>query len=240
MTPVAIFGCGGLSAVVRDILLRAEQHQPVGYLSSDRALHGRFIDRLPVLGGMQDVARLIRAGVNHAIVAVGDNSQRVEIAEKLARRGIRLVSAIHPLASISRTAVLDHHLIVGAGAIINTNAGIGSHAILSSGVIVEHDNRIGRGVLLHSAARLAGGVVVDELATIGVGACVIPGRRIGRGAIVEPGTVVIRDVGPGDRVGGVPGRVVQSSVSRFTAAPDGTARVSSDSGAMEMLGVQAD
>lgn len=240
MTPVVIFGCGGLSAVVRDILLRAGGYEPVGYLTSDRTLHGRVIDQVTVLGGLADVVRLQRAGVNHCIVAIGDNLQRVEIAETLAGYGVQLVSAIHPLASVSRTAGIDPHVIIGARTIINTNACVGPHTVLSSGVIVEHDNRIGRGVLLHSATRLAGGVVVGDYATIGVGACVIPGRRIGQRAIVEPGTIVIRDVNPGDRIGGVPGRVVQSAVSRFAVIPDAPEVSGSAPASNELLCGQAD
>lgn len=215
MTPVLIFGCGGLSAVVRDTLLRAGQFEPIGFLTSDQRFHGRLVDRLGVLGGLDAIEQLRHGGVEHAIVAIGDNATRVRIAQELKSRSLQLASAIHPLASISPTAELGEHLIIGARAIISTNAHIGAHSVISAGAIIEHDNHLSDGVFLHPAVRLAGGVCVEELATIGVGACVIPGRRIGRCAVIEPGTVVIRDVADGDTVAGVPGRITQSATSRF-------------------------
>ena len=131
------------------------------------------------------------------------------LADELEWRGLRLISAIHPLANISPTVRLDNHLIIGARVSISVHARIGAHSVLSPGSIVEHDNVIGRGVFLYPAVRLAGGVFVDELATLGIGACVIPGRRVGREARVEPGAVVIRDVAPGTVVGGVPATLLQ-------------------------------
>ncbi|MBL8880239.1 MAG: acetyltransferase [Phycisphaerales bacterium] len=218
MIPIVIFGCGGLGAVARDTLLRARSFEPIGFLTSDRRQHGRIIDHLAVLGGMDVVTELLHGGVEHAIVAIGDNATRIAIADELLGRGMRLGSAIHPLASISATATLSEHLIIGARAIVCANASVAAHSVVSSGSIIEHDNRIGRGVFLHPAVRLAGGVRVDDEATLGVGVCVIPGRRIGPRATIAPGSVVIRDVGENETVGGVPGRVVHSGESRF--APD--------------------
>jgi sugar O-acyltransferase (sialic acid O-acetyltransferase NeuD family) len=217
MTDVVIFGAGGLGRLVLDILRHSPRHRPVALLDSDPALRGTVLDGLPVIGGFERVAALQRAGVRGAVVAIGDNHARVAIAEKLLHAGLRLVSAIHPLASISPSARLDVHLIIGARVTICVDARISSHTVLSAGSIIEHDNVLGRGVFLHPAVRLAGTVVVEDFATLGIGACVIPGRRIGRGARVDPGAVVIHDVPAGRVVGGVPARL--HGVARPTLVP---------------------
>lgn len=215
MPPIVIFGCGGLGAVVRDTLLRARSFEPIGFLTSDRRQHGHIVDHLGVLGGMESLTDLLHGGVEHAIVAIGHNATRIAIAEELIGRGMRLGSAIHPLSSISASARLDEHLIIGARSLICANASIGAHTVVSSGAIIEHDNRIGRGVFLHPAVRLAGGVSVEDEATLEVGSCVIPGRRIGPRVTIAPGSVVIRDVSEGETISGIPGRVVHALVSRF-------------------------
>lgn len=213
MRDVAIYGAGGLGSLARDIFLQAGDCRPVVFLDSDPAKHGQFLDELPVLGDLESVPELLRRGVQSAFVAIGDNQARVRIAEELRRRGMRLASAIHPLASVSPTARLGEHVMLGARVTICVHAVIGAHAILSAGSIVEHDNQLGIGVHLQPAVRLAGTVVVEDFATLGIGASVIPSRRIGAGARVEPGSVVIADVPPGERAGGVPARV--RTASRF-------------------------
>lgn len=216
MRDVVIFGAGGLACLVLDILRQAGRYRPVALLDSDPQTHGTTVDDLPVAGDIRHADRLIRAGVSGAIVAIGDNHTRVAIAGELRRRGLQLVSAVHPLASISPTARLGEHLIIGPRVTVCVHARIDRHVVLSAGSIIEHDNRIGLGAFLHPAVRLAGTVFVDDFATLGIGACVIPGGRIGRNAQVAPGAVVIRDVPPDTTVSGVPAIVHRPAIHLVT------------------------
>lgn len=206
MPKIAIFGAGGLGQVVLDILLQAGAFEPVAFLDSDPGLHGTTIEGLPVRGGVEAIPGLLDERIRHAVVAIGVNPSRLEIARRIETAGFKLASAIHPLAAISRSARLGKHLIVGPRATICVHAAVADHVVISAGAIVEHDNNIGEAAFLHPAVRLAGAVHVDALAVVGVGASVIPGRRIGRGARVEGGAVVIRDVPPGATVSGAPAK----------------------------------
>lgn len=207
MPRVAIFGAGGLGRVVLDTLLQAGAFEPIAFLDSETGLHGTAIEGIPVRGGMDAVPFLQQERVKHAVVAIGINESRLEVARALEAAGMKLVSAIHPLASISRTARLGKHLIIGPRATLCVHTTIADHAVISAGAIVDHDCNIGEAAFLHPAVRLAGAVHVDSLAVVGVGASVIPGRRIGRAARVEGGAVVIRDVAAGSTVAGAPAKV---------------------------------
>jgi len=220
MVDVVVFGAGGLGRVVHDTLLQSRQFRPVAFLDSDRSKHGRTIDGLPVRGDAAQVPALRNQGVAAAIVAIGDNRTRVRVAEMLRRQGMRLVSAIHPLASIAPSARLGEHVIIGPRAIVCVHARVGDHCVLSAGSIVEHDNELGIGVFLHPAVRLAGGVRIDDYATLGIGACVIPTRRVGCGARVGPGAIVIHDVLAGTVVRGVPAVRPGGERGRFVAEED--------------------
>lgn len=217
MEDVVIYGAGGLGSVVVDILEHAGRYRPVAFLDSDVRKHGTEAAGLPIVGDLAAVAQILRRGVHNAIVAIGDNAARVAIAEALAACGLRLVSAIHPLASFALSSQVAEHVIVGARVNVCVHAHIGPHTVLSAGSIAEHDNVIGRGVFLEPAVRLAGGVRIDDYVTLGVGACVIPGRSIGNWARVLPGAVVIQDVPPHATVGGVP--AVAHVTSRFVPEP---------------------
>jgi sugar O-acyltransferase (sialic acid O-acetyltransferase NeuD family) len=225
MTNVVIFGAGGLGGLVHDTLLQAGTYRPTAFLDSDPRKHGRIIDGLAVRGSLERVSALRREGTAAVIVAIGNSRVRVRVAEQLRASGMRLVSAIHPLASIASTATLGDHLIIGARAIVCVHASIDDHCVLSTGSIVEHDNQLDRGVFLHPAVRLAGGVRVGEYATLGIGASVIPYRKVGRGARVEAGAVVIQDVIPGSVVAGAPAVRVGNDTPHFIQSDAGTRSV---------------
>src|SRR5262245_22876254 len=104
MTDVAIFGAGGLGCLVHDILLQTRQFRPVAFLDSDPTLHNRALQGIPLLGGLDALEQLAAWRVRNIVVAIGVNHSRITIAETLRRAGMRLTSAIHPLASISPSA----------------------------------------------------------------------------------------------------------------------------------------
>jgi sugar O-acyltransferase (sialic acid O-acetyltransferase NeuD family) len=217
--PVVIYGAGGLGSLVLDILEQAGRYRPVAFLDSNPARHGQVIMGLPVRGGLAQLDTLRAEGVTRAIVAIGDNAARVELAETLAARGFTLVAAIHPLATISPSAEIGAHVVIGPRATVCVHARIAPHCVLLAGAIAEHDNVLGPGVFLHPAVRLAGGVHIAELALLGIGATVIPGRRVGRAAFVHPGAVVIHDVAAESAVAGIPALPVDREGSRFVAEP---------------------
>lgn len=213
---VVIYGAGGFGAEVQDILRQGTRYRPIAYLDSDSTLHGRLIGGLRVVGGLSHAPALCQAGVHAVVVAIGDNATRAACAETLELHGMTLISAIHPLASISPSAHLANHVIIGPRAILCVHARVGRHAVLSAGAIAEHDNSIGVGAFLGPAVRLAGTVTIEDFARLEIGATVIPGRKVGRGALVEAGAVVIRDVPPNRSVAGVPAG--ERAASRFASS----------------------
>jgi len=215
MEDVAIYGAGGLGSQVQDILEQGTQYRPVVYLDSDTEKHGTDFGGLPVVGGMPAVAHLLRSGVRGVIVAIGDNVARAAHGETLRAHGLRLISAIHPLASISPSAQVGAHVVIAARVTLCVHARVGAHSVLCASAIAEHDNVIGSAVFLGPAVRLAGAVVVEDFATLEIGATVIPGRRVGAGAYVKAGAVVIRDVPPAATFAGVPALAQAGFQSRF-------------------------
>jgi UDP-perosamine 4-acetyltransferase len=157
------------------------------------------------------------AGVETAIVALGDNRLRARLAQEVIALGFALDSAVHPGAQVSPTARLGQGVAIMAGAILNAATTLGDGSIVNTGASVDHDNRIGRFVHVAPGAHLAGYVTVEDGALIGVGATVGRGRplRIGAGAVVGAGSVVIGDVLPGVVVAGNPARPL-----RFRPSPD--------------------
>ena len=115
---VVIVGAGGHGRVVLDALRAAGVHEAVGFIDADPSLTGRTVGELPVLGTINQLARLRSQKLTAAVVAIGDNRTRRRYANHLLEQGWRLLNAIHPRATISTSAQLGHNVFVAAGAIV--------------------------------------------------------------------------------------------------------------------------
>lgn len=213
MEEVVIFGAGGHGRVVLDILAQARTARPIGFLDNNKKLHGRRIDGLPVLGGMDQAPSLLGDNRRKAIIAIGDNGVRRDIARTVEEMGFELINAIHPSSRLATNVMLGKGLVIAAGALVCAHAQIGDYAILNTGCIVDHESMIGMASHICPGVRLAGHVVVESCAFVGIGATVVQNVRIGFEAIVGAGAVVVRDVAPMTTVVGVPARSIKDSPS---------------------------
>ncbi len=206
---IVILGAGGHGRVVLDILQASKHYRVKGFLDSNKGLHGRFVDGVPVLGDADMLDELRRTGVAGAIVAIGDNATRKFYATVLANHGLELVNAIHPTASLARTVSVGSNVVIASGAMVCAHASVGDSAILNTGCIVEHECSIGAAAHVCPGVKLAGHVTVGPVAFIGIGAVVIQGLTIGQGATIGAGSVVLRDVPPFTTCVGQPARAIK-------------------------------
>jgi sugar O-acyltransferase (sialic acid O-acetyltransferase NeuD family) len=218
-TACVIVGAGGHGRVVLDILLSAKRYRPVGFLDSNPALHGRRMDGLPIMGGMQELAGLRSQGIGSAVIAIGDNGTRRGFADEVEAAGFELINAIHPSANLAHNVTLGRNVVIAAGALVCAHCQVGDSAILNTGSIVDHESMIGTAVHICPGARLAGRVTVESGAFVGIGATILQCLRIGYDAIVGGGAVVTCDVEPMTTVVGVPARPIKSLIDadEFTA-----------------------
>jgi len=211
---VVIYGAGGQGRVVLDILRSLDDVLVVGFLDSNKSLHGSAVDGLPVMGDINRLSSLVLDQPDiSAIVAIGDNQARREIAQQLRSQHIPLINAIHPRAFISPSVVVGSNVTVAPGAIVCAHSRIGDDVIINTGAIVEHENCIGDGVHIAPGAKLAGRVTVGECAFVGIGATVIGNLSIGTSAVVGAGAVVLHDVEPFTVVVGIPAKPIKKSVT---------------------------
>ncbi len=210
---IIILGAGGHGRVVLDIVRQARVDKPVGFLDNNPALHGRRIDGLPVLGGIESLPEVKSHGVRGVVIAIGDNGVRRSLGDTIEASDLELASAVHPSAQLASNASIGKGVVIAAGALVCAHCQIGDYAILNTGCIVDHESMIGTGVHICPGVRLAGHVVVESGAFVGIGATVVQNVRIGFEAIVGAGAVVTRDVEPMTTVVGVPARAVKDAPS---------------------------
>lgn len=194
---IVIVGAGGFGREVLQYLYDAMDHQ-AGY-----AVKG-FVDDagpdlapydldVPVLGTTEHVDL---APSDRVIIAIGEPSTRLRIADRLEAMGAQFVTLVHPLAYVSQSAHIGVGCIVAPFASVGAHAQLGDHSVLTFYASAGHDTRIGRACGFSPHAVANGGSVLGDGVFLGAYAVVNPKRSVGEGSKVAAGAVVYHPVPP--------------------------------------------
>lgn len=207
MRAVVIYGASRQGRVVLDILRAQGKWEILGFLDDATEKQGTVWAGLPVLGGMDWLEGLERLPT--AIVAIGNNEARMDLAERLRARGVELINAIHPAAVVAPDVVMGTGNVIAPGAILVTGTRLEDDVIVNTAASIDHDSWLCRGAQIAPGVHTAGCVTVGRGAFVGLGAMLGPGVSIGEGTIVGAGTLVLADLPPRVLAMGVPARVVR-------------------------------
>lgn len=201
---LTVVGAGGLGRTVADTA------ELVGMWASIQFVDDRYPAlnstlHWPVVNTVKGWLESSETG-EQFVVAIGENSTRLNYLRRLLRAGMVPVSIVHPKAEFSRYAKLGVGSIVLGNAVVKIGSHLGQACIVNSTAAVGHDCMIGDAVHVGPGAKIAGDVSVGERSWIGIGACVRQSIRIGDLAVVGAGAVVVKDVRNNALVKGVPAR----------------------------------
>lgn len=206
MKKLAILGAGGHARVVADA---AEVLGWDEISLFDDAWPNIAPGPWPVIGSGQDLEARF-AEFEGVTVAIGANAVRLRKQRSLVGRGARIVSIIHPAATVSRHARLGLGIAVFAGAVINPGVETGHAVIINTAATIDHDCRLGDGVHISPGAHLAGGVQIGDETWVGIGASVKELVSIGPRSKVGAGAAVVASIPEGTTVVGVPARYLEN------------------------------
>ena len=192
-TPVIVYGASGHGKVVADIL-QARGIQVEGFVDDDILKAGEVLG-LKILGDGKWLVEQAASRPVAVALGIGDNFARRVVLERCIAAGARLLTPVHPSATIARSAILSPGAVVMAQAVINADAVIGRGAIINTGAIVEHDCRVGDFAHLSPKTAIGGQAQVGDFSWLGIGSVVIHGVNVGAGSIVGAGATVVRDIG---------------------------------------------
>lgn len=186
----------GQAGVVLDAIAEIGGMEIAGFIDNTPELQGKEIAGIPVIGSTDELGN-IRFPSEYVHIAIGDNVARGDIGRRLKDMGLKLLTVVHPTATVNRNAVVGEGCYIGPRAIVNNGSVIGGLCIINSGAIVEHDNKIGYSVHVAPGAKTAGRVRIDEYSFVGLGSVVLPDVHIGSGVMVGAGSTVVKDVPSG-------------------------------------------
>lgn len=210
---VVIYGAGDHAKAVLASIEAEGKYQVIGLLDDDESRHGFAVYGHQVLGGREQLIKLRKRGVFKAIVAIGDNMKRAELAQLLRESGFKLTRAIHPTSTILRGSRIGRGAMILGNVWVGADAIIGENTILSVGVVVGHDCVIGSGAQLCPTVSLGGHVVIGDYSFIGMGATILPRVTVGNKVVVGANATVINDLSNGVTAIGVPARIVEQRMT---------------------------
>jgi sugar O-acyltransferase (sialic acid O-acetyltransferase NeuD family) len=120
------------------------------------------------------------------------------------------VSAVHPRATIARSAGIGRGVAIMAGTVVNCESRIEDFCILNTSSSLDHDCLMETGSSLAPQTVTGGNVRIGACTALGLGAQIIHGIQIGAHTVVGAGSVVLRDVPERSVVYGVPARVIRA------------------------------
>ncbi|HEU5474846.1 MAG TPA: acetyltransferase [Actinophytocola sp.] len=213
--PLLIVGAGGLSretlSAVEAVNSVSPQWTMLGFLDDDPALHGRYVQRRPVLGPLDLVHDHPDAAVVMTIASIHNPGTRRRIVQRLALPAERYATIVHPAASVAAGAEVGPGSVFLAGSVVTAPQVIGSHVVVMPNTTITHDDHIHDYVMFASGVLVSGFVTVCESAYLGTGAMIRERLTIGAEALVGMGAVVLNDVPPGEVWVGNPARHLRTA-----------------------------
>jgi len=140
------------------------------------------------------------------VVGIGNNRIREEKQSELTNAGAKLVTIVHPRATVSPHASVGVGSVVFSSSVVNACARVGDGVIVNTGAVIEHDCVVGDFAHISPNAVLAGGVKLGQQVWVGACASVRQLVSVGEASTVGMGAVVTKDMQSGVTVLGNPAR----------------------------------
>jgi sugar O-acyltransferase (sialic acid O-acetyltransferase NeuD family) len=208
---IFVFGASDHARVTIDAIELEGRYRIVGLFDSFKP-RGTFVAGYRVLGNEDDLLRHASAtGLTRGIVGIGHNGIRQQIAQRIERAipEVEWIKAVHPSATLARSAELEGGVLVMPRCYIGLNTLVRRGAVVATKSIFEHDGVMGAYATLGAGSTTGGRVTLGEGAAVCLGVTIIHGMTVGKHAVVGAGATVINDIAPYCVAYGTPARVVR-------------------------------
>jgi acetyltransferase EpsM len=200
MKNIIIFGAGGHSLVVIDLIKELNEYIIIGIYDDNK--EGSF-EGVPIIGKIDD--NIIK-DADEYIIGIGHDRVRKNIYEQF--YNLPWATLIHPRSIISKSASISYGTVVLAGAIIQPGVTVGKHCIINTNSNIDHESYINSFSSICPGVTICGNVNIGELTFIGANSTIIQRITVGKNCIVGAGTVIIKNVNDNCKIVGNPGRIL--------------------------------
>jgi sugar O-acyltransferase (sialic acid O-acetyltransferase NeuD family) len=203
--PLYIYGTGGLGREVATIINVLPEWELVGFID-DSANAGAVIRGIPVVGGCSFLNQS-KEKIN-VVIAIGDPITKEQIRKSIDKDKVQFATIVHPSVILQDLSSIKIGIgsILCAGSVLTCDIVIGEHVLINLNSTIGHDCSVGDFSSLMPGVNISGNVSIATKVLIGSGSSVRNKVTIKDSAIVGMGSVVIRNVGNGSTVAGVPAK----------------------------------
>ena len=202
MAKVLLLAASGLARETLESIRQTGDHQVLGILDDNAALHGTSVNGVPVLGGLDLAVRRSE----QLLLCAGKGASRAAIARRLDLPEERYATHASVHAVLGSTVAVGAGSIILAGTVATSDVRIGRHVVLMPRVVLTHDDVLEDYSTLAAGAALAGTVHVGAEAYLGTNSTVRENLSIGRGAVLGMAAALIADLPAGQTWAGNPAR----------------------------------
>jgi serine O-acetyltransferase len=150
-------------------------------------------------------------GIRKVLCLDPDNRKRLAHITMVKRRGLQLVSAIHPSVIMMSDVKIADGVWINAACVIGYKAEIGSGVIINTGAQIDHHNIVEACCQIDPGVVTAGNVVLRQCCHLHTGAILINRVEVGSNSVVGAGAVVLQDIPANSTAVGVPARVIRQN-----------------------------
>jgi UDP-N-acetylbacillosamine N-acetyltransferase len=199
MNEIVLFGCGGHSKSVADVILYNNPLEILVFVDAG-ARDNEMIFGFDVQPNIQ-----LKTGTR-CIVCVGSNVTRKNKYVELGDANI--ITVVSKLAYIGKDVTIGRGTFVAHSCHLGPEVNLGENTIVNTGSVIEHEARIGSHSHIGPSATISGRSVIGDQVAIGAGACVIDNISICSNTIVGANSTVIHPISEPGTYAGNPARKV--------------------------------
>lgn len=188
---IAVIGGGGFAKEVIEVILM-NGDEVYGVFAKENSLDYDYFGYLKELNEHRNSFD----GVILAIGAVNKEGieNRRKIIEFLEENSINLISAISPLATISKSVKIGKGVYISHGVLVSCDTEIYDNVLINNNAIIGHDVKIYENVSIAPQVFIGGGVEIEKDVMIGVGSTIRQGIKIGSNSIIGMRSIVIKNI----------------------------------------------
>lgn len=149
----------------------------------------------PIIGSCQELISSSLKDYDAIFVAIGNNDYRKKLFNILeVIDSNKLISLIHPKATISKHAQINVGCLIAANAVINPSTVVHKGCIINTGATVDHDCTIQDFSHIAPGVHLSGNVKIGHNNWIGVGSTIIQCIEMADNIFLGGGSLVVKDL----------------------------------------------
>lgn len=208
MKDLIIIGAGNVGGfLVYNQELFAEQYNLLGFLDDDAGKLGKEFYGLKVIGNTEHLFSMSK----DVAVAIGIAFPKAKrrVFEKIKDNGNHFPAFISKNAWLSNSVVVGQGVILYPGVSINYETVIEDFVIMNMNCAIGHNCHVSRFAALAPGVSLAGFTKIEEAVDMGIGVSTRQNIVVGKDAVIGGQSMLVKNVGPGTKIAGVPGKIMQ-------------------------------